>query len=197
MRIVSGSDDETIRIWDAHTGNTIAGPFKGHTKSVWSVAFSPDGTCIVSGSKDQTILVWDACTGNIIAGPFKGHTDSVRSVAFSPDGTHIVSGSDDQTIRVWNAHTSGAVTEIVTDISVDASPLFYHVPSDTLSTEPFKFKKNGWIIAHNVVFFWISPQFRTQLPYPHNTLVIGPQGTTLIDYHSLCIGKTWSDCYLL
>src|SRR6266571_2478398 len=105
QRIVSGSDDQTIRVWNATTGETEAGPFTGHTSSVLSVAFSPDGQRIVSGSWDQTIRVWNATTGETEAGPFTGHTESVLSVAFSPDGQRIDSGSWDRTIRVWNATT--------------------------------------------------------------------------------------------
>ncbi|KAH9009494.1 hypothetical protein EDB85DRAFT_2298559 [Lactarius pseudohatsudake] len=105
QRIVTGSDDRTIRVWDANTGETEAGPFTGHTSSVNSVAFSPDGQRIVSGSHDRTIRVWNASTGEMEAGPFTGHTDWVNSVAFSPDGQRIVSGSHDGTIRVWNAST--------------------------------------------------------------------------------------------
>src|SRR6266702_506784 len=94
QHIVSGSDDGTIRVWNATTGATAAGPFTGHTDSVWSVAFSPDGQRIVSGSRDGTIRVWNATTGATVASPFTGHTVSVSSVAFSPDGQRIVSGSD-------------------------------------------------------------------------------------------------------
>ncbi|KAE9390281.1 WD40 repeat-like protein, partial [Gymnopus androsaceus JB14] len=54
-RIVSGSDDKTIRIWDAANGVQIGEPLEGHEYSVRSVAFSPDGTKIVSGSPDNTI----------------------------------------------------------------------------------------------------------------------------------------------
>ena len=49
-RIVSGSDDKTVRLWDADTGQPIGAPLTGHTDAVSSVAFSPDGTRIVSGS---------------------------------------------------------------------------------------------------------------------------------------------------
>src|SRR6266702_1476063 len=104
-RIVSGSDDRTIRVWDAATGEKMAGPFTGHTHCVGSVAFSPDGQRIFSGSYDQTIRVWNTTTGETAAGPFTGHTSWVRSVAFSPDGQRIVSGSEDRTIRVWNTTT--------------------------------------------------------------------------------------------
>jgi WD40 repeat protein len=53
--IVSGSRDQTIRVWDAETGEVVVGPLKGHTNSVSSVAFSQDCKCIASGSGDQTI----------------------------------------------------------------------------------------------------------------------------------------------
>jgi DNA-binding beta-propeller fold protein YncE len=93
QHIVSGSDDETIRVWNAMTGETVAGPFHW-THIVGHVCgFSPDGQHIVSGSGDKTICVWNAITGETVAGPFTGHTGSVNSVGFSPDGQYIVSGS--------------------------------------------------------------------------------------------------------
>jgi WD40 repeat protein len=101
--IVSGSEDGNVRVWNATTGEIVAGPFPRHNGWVMSVAFSPDGQHIVSGSRDKTIRVWNAATGETVAGPFTGHKYHVNSVAFSPDGEHIVSGSGDQTIRVWNA----------------------------------------------------------------------------------------------
>ena len=60
---VSGSSDETIRVWDASTGVEMLPPLRGHDHYVLSVAFSPDGLKIVSGSGDKTIRVWDASTG--------------------------------------------------------------------------------------------------------------------------------------
>ncbi|KAF9465839.1 hypothetical protein BDZ94DRAFT_1306882 [Collybia nuda] len=59
-KIVSVSDDMTIRLWDAATGKSIGSPFEGHTDTIISVAFSPDGTQVVSGSDDNTIRLWDA-----------------------------------------------------------------------------------------------------------------------------------------
>jgi WD40 repeat protein len=65
-RIVSGSHDRTIRVWNAHDGTLVAGPFEGHTDRVTSVQFSPDGTRIVSSSHDYTIRVWDTQAVNHI-----------------------------------------------------------------------------------------------------------------------------------
>ena len=104
-KIVSGSYDETIRVWDASTGVEMLPPLRGHDHWVRSVAFSPDGLKIISGSYDETIRVWDASTGIEMLPPLRGHHDWVRSVAFSPDGSKILSRSSDKTIRIWDANT--------------------------------------------------------------------------------------------
>jgi WD40 repeat protein len=98
-RIVSGSGDKTLRLWDVSSGQSIGAPLQGHEGSVMSVAFSPDGTRIVSGSGDKTQRLWDAKSGQPIGAPLQGHENPVSSVAFSPDGTRIVSASYDCTLR--------------------------------------------------------------------------------------------------
>ncbi|KAJ2933545.1 hypothetical protein H1R20_g3565, partial [Candolleomyces eurysporus] len=104
-RIVSGSLDGTIRIWDMETGAQVGEPLLGHRGDINSVAISPDGKLIVSGSDDETIRVWDAETGMQVGESLEGHERLVLSVAFSRDGKRIVSGSGDSTIRIWDAET--------------------------------------------------------------------------------------------
>jgi WD40 repeat protein len=89
-RIVSGSDDKTLQVWDAATGEHVL-RYSRHSDGVTSVAWSPDGKHIVSGSHDCTAQVWDPTTGrNSLT--YRGHTASVTSVAWSPDGKRVVSG---------------------------------------------------------------------------------------------------------
>ena len=76
-RIVSGSEDKTLKVWDAETGQERL-TLKGHNGRVWSVAFSPDGTRIVSGSADKTLKVWDAETGQENADA-QGHTAAMST----------------------------------------------------------------------------------------------------------------------
>ena len=59
--IASGSDDNTIRLWDVSAGRHLR-TLTGHTGDVESVAFSPDGKTLASGSSDGTILLWELTT---------------------------------------------------------------------------------------------------------------------------------------
>ncbi|MCP4696431.1 MAG: PKD domain-containing protein, partial [Gammaproteobacteria bacterium] len=100
-RIVSGSSDDTLKVWDAGSGAELL-TLSGHTASVYAAAFSPDGTRIVSGSDNNTLKVWDAGSGAELL-TLSGHTNYVMAAAFSPDGTRIYSGSWDRTIKVWDS----------------------------------------------------------------------------------------------
>jgi PKD repeat protein len=84
--------------------------FQGHTGSVNSVAFSPDGRYAISGSKDNTIKLWEVSSGAEIR-TFQGHTSSVLSVAFSPDGRYAFSGSLDKTLKMWETGISEPVNQ--------------------------------------------------------------------------------------
>jgi WD40 repeat protein len=78
---------------------------QGHKKSVYSVAFSPDGSRIISRSIDNTIRISDSASGKPLSQQLQSYEflASVSTVAFSPDGRRIVSGSVDKTIRIWDA----------------------------------------------------------------------------------------------
>ena len=84
--VLTGSSDETVRIWDAEAGSAVGRPLEGHTDYVQSIVYSPDGRYIISGSDDKTIQIWDAGTGSATSKPLEGHAIPVSSVAHSPDG---------------------------------------------------------------------------------------------------------------
>ena len=100
MFLVSGSHDETIKLWDVQTGGVVR-TFHGHTDWVVSVSISPDCATIASGSIDKTICLWHVQAGDcfcVIDG-FNGH---VNSVSFSPTDPHLLmSASGDNTVQQW------------------------------------------------------------------------------------------------
>jgi WD40 repeat protein len=120
--IISGSGDNTVRVWDALT-EAVPRTLQGHSGTVMSVAVSPDGKTIVSGSDDKTVRVWDALTGTALL-TLQGHRDSVWSVAVSPDGKTIVSGDWGTSVWVWDALSGAAIltleghSGIVTSVAV-------------------------------------------------------------------------------
>src|SRR5882757_5959642 len=176
-RIVSGSWDKTIRLWDAETGDPIGKPLEGHSSRVESVAFSRDGSCIVSGSWDNTIRLWDAETGDPIGKPLEGHSSGVNSVAFSPDGSRIVSGSSDNAIRLWDAEESDIV-------STSSWPGF------------FRLLPSGWVVDSDAEkLLWVPPWNRVGLCFPRNTMTISRDGaSTILDFSRFVHGKAWEKC---
>jgi WD40 repeat protein len=108
-RVVSGSVDKTVRIWDAATGQE-RGCLVGHEEPVNSVAVLPNRH-IVSGSADRTVRVWNPATGKDVK-CLTRHTAAVNAVAVLLDG-RIVSGAADATVHVWNSE-SGAEMQCAT-----------------------------------------------------------------------------------
>ncbi len=106
-RIISGGRDQTVKIWDAESGQELR-TLKGHENWVVSVAISPDGQRIISGSWDETVKIWDAESGEELR-TLRGHEGQVNSVAISPDGQRVISGGDDMTIRIWDAESGEVV----------------------------------------------------------------------------------------
>ncbi len=106
-RVVSGSWDNTARLWNARSGAPIGVPLQ-HQDIVNAVAFSSDGERVVTGSDDNTARLWNALGGVPIGAPLQHH-GSVVAVAFSPDGERVVTGSRDNTARLWNARSGAPI----------------------------------------------------------------------------------------
>ncbi len=109
-RAVSGSGDNTLRVWDLQSGACLH-TLRGHTGLVWCLVITPDGRRAVSGSWDKTLRVWDLQAGACLH-ELRGHTDWVRCLAITPNGRRAVSGSDDTTLRVWDLQSGVCLHEL-------------------------------------------------------------------------------------
>lgn len=96
--MATASLDHTAKVWDAVTGQALL-TLSGHSDTVYSVAFSPDGTRLATVSGDRTAKMWDATTGKVLL-TLSGHTDMVTGVAFSADGALLATNSLDGIARV-------------------------------------------------------------------------------------------------
>ncbi len=97
--IVSGSKDNTIKVWNLKT-RQLERTLTGHSDQVTSVAVTEK--YIISGSKDKTIKVWNLTTGQLER-TLTGHSRRVTGVGIT--GEKIVSVSYDELIKVWNLKT--------------------------------------------------------------------------------------------
>jgi WD40 repeat protein/serine/threonine protein kinase len=97
--IVTTSWDNTARIWDTRTGETL-GILTGHQDTVYDAAWSPDGSRLITVSLDRTAIVWDRSS---LTPMFTiPHDEKVTCCAFSPDGKLVATGSRGGTIKVWS-----------------------------------------------------------------------------------------------
>ena len=121
--VVSGSSDNTIKVWDRTNNYNLIKNLTGHTIDVSSVAL--DTGVVVSGSGDTFIKVWNRTNGYNLIKNLTGHTIVVRSVAL--DASVIVSGSNDYFIKVWDRtnnynliKTLTGHTNAVSSVALDA-----------------------------------------------------------------------------
>ncbi|KAF7729896.1 hypothetical protein EC973_003630 [Apophysomyces ossiformis] len=98
-KIISGSRDKSIKIWDIRTGECRK-TLTGHSASVLCLQF--DEHHIISGSSDSTIVQWNIETGRIVK-RLLGHSESVLNLQFVKN--RIVSCSKDRTVRIWDLET--------------------------------------------------------------------------------------------
>ena len=100
QRLVSGSSDKTLKLWDAADGEEVK-TLTGLSHRVLCLAFAPKGNGVAIGSAEETFRIWDVEKGEELQ-VFSGHSDSIASVAFSADGQQVVSGSLDNTLKIWD-----------------------------------------------------------------------------------------------
>lgn len=110
--IATGSDDKTIRLWNALTGKAHPRAFHGHHNYVYSIAFSPKGNILASGSYDEAVFLWDVRSAKVMRS-MPAHSDPVAGIDVCHDGTLVVSCSSDGLIRVWDTMTGQCLRTLV------------------------------------------------------------------------------------
>ena len=170
---VSGSDDRTIQIWDAQTGDQVSSSLHGHTSSVQSVACSQDGRHIVSCSLDRTIQVWDAQTCS----------NATQRTNFIPVEFLPIWFSSSPAHALYDAQSLFIDVHHVSDVKKDCRDLI-HLQDD------------GWIVGPNgKLLLWVPPAYRSLYFYTPRTNLILPKGGPELDLSSMAHGPNWHQCY--
>ncbi|QRW05941.1 WD repeat-containing protein [Ceratobasidium sp. AG-Ba] len=183
-----GTNHGNIRIRDARTGNAVGRPLKGHTGSVNSIAYSPDGREFVE--------------------PLRGHSRPIVSVAYSPSGTHVISASTDSQICIWRVPRRSnlvaqknivAVVNTTTAGGMDAIELAFPIlrisPMDKREIESWTLSRDGWVTDHGKRLVWIPAEMRHHLLPPHNIAQLASKEWLALDFRGARIGDEWADCY--
>jgi len=106
-RLVSGSDDFTLYVWNPAQSKHPLKRLTGHQQAVNHIAFSPDGRYFASASFDKKVKVWNGYSGDFLI-TLTGHVGSVYQVAWSGDSRYLVSASKDSTAKLWEVPSGGA-----------------------------------------------------------------------------------------
>jgi WD40 repeat protein len=95
----TSSIDAGIYVIDVQAGSVVQ-KYKGHSRMIRDVAFSPDGTRIVTTSFDGTAKVWQVSPAEFLS--LEGHDQAIWAIDVSPNRQWLATGSLDQTAKIWD-----------------------------------------------------------------------------------------------
>ncbi|KAI1743009.1 WD40 repeat-like protein [Xylaria scruposa] len=99
--LVSGSYDNTVRVWRISTGETVH-VLQGHSQKVYSVVLDIERNRCISGSMDSFVKIWDLATGSCLH-TLEGHSLLVGLLDLRDE--RLVSAAADSTLRIWDPET--------------------------------------------------------------------------------------------
>jgi len=193
-RIISCSNDQTIKLWNFDTGemtgsfnehsqgvNTIAvvanldtgalgRKFEGHKGAINSLALTPEGDRVISASSDSTIKIWDRSTSECIQ-TLNEHSNEVNTLALTPNGDRIISGSSDATIKIWNTDT-GECQQTLTGHSDAINSVALNTSGDRLVSGSKDQTIKIWNVDLGTCLLTINPesaarQYQPRIRYPN------------------------------
>ena len=180
--------DHRIHLIDLSAGQ-IVHSLKGHSYTIYDLAFSPDGERLASASHDGTLSIWEVKTGRSLL-TLKGHAAPVHGVAWSPDGKRIVSGSIDKTARIWAADT-GTTTAVMREHQDEIMTVAWSPDGLTIATgghdkairlyEPSGKYRYAWKnLPNRVMSLKFSPDSQ-RLVYTCGSNTVPPIGASILD----------------
>ncbi len=108
--LATGGSDGVLRLWDAHT-HVLRRTIAAHTRRIYALAWSHDGTRVATGSMDHTAAIWSPSDGRRLA-TLREHRGTVAALAFQPGDAGLITTGADGRVLAWNAASASLVTEL-------------------------------------------------------------------------------------
>ncbi len=186
--VLSGSEENTLRLWDATTGEPLK-TLRGHGNAIRSAVFSPDGRWVLSGSQDERVRLWDiegyqevrVLRATVLA----GHDDAVLSARFSADGKQIVTASRDRTASLWDAATGVRLRQFVEGHQFLASSAVFFGDGRRLATAAGDNSVRLWDLTTGTQTAVLAPTGRI------GTLAVSPDGDWLVTGSPTTEARLW------
>lgn len=183
--LISGSYDQTIKIWDLCTGNLIR-TFEAHKGAVFSLCEIPAEPKFLSAGQDGNIYYWDMRESKLIH-TFISHKEPVRIVTISPKKDFFASGSIDKSIKLWDLNKKEEIANLKVEYSGTLRSLTVSPDCSKLVAGSFDGSFCVLDIASKTVIFQGDSDIAAQLqPFfslkETNDRIIGLLGHTVYDF---------------
>ena len=135
--LVTGSNDNTVRIWDIESGSLLS-TLEGHTDNVTSVIFSKGDDLVFSGSLDGSVKIWTTENGRLMH-ELGNNASPVKSLAISPNGEFLAVGYEGAPVEIWALADRSLYTTLEKCTTTmyggywEANALSFSLSSDTLA----------------------------------------------------------------
>jgi WD40 repeat protein/lysophospholipase L1-like esterase len=185
-----------VAMGEGVTSSSLICTLTGHSYSVESVAFSPDGQTLASGSVDNTVKLWDVASRTEVA-TLSGHSSGVKSVAFSPDGQTLASGSNDCTVKLWDVASR---TEVATlgSYSSDVTSVVFSPDGRTLASGSYDRTVKLWDVTSRTEIATMKGQCMQSVAFSPDGQILASGSTdntvTLWDVASRTEAATLGSC---
>ena len=151
--LISGSRDNSIKIWDAKNGYSYMETLNGHKAPVLTIDFDPSKQLIGSAGRDSTVKVWDASSLNPklrakrvddrgetvqLKCSMDGHRGDVCALSFFNNGDNVLSGARDNTMKIWSIDLAREEREVKGNVhNADVRRIIFLNPEDSKEDKQF------------------------------------------------------------